>query len=50
MTRMTIKYDKFEELKAIICILQDKVKIKKISKEYEKGKYKEVYIDIVKSI
>ncbi|WP_195973131.1 hypothetical protein [Clostridium thermobutyricum] len=50
MTRMTIKYDNFEEVDTIICILQDKVEIKKISKEYEKGNHKKVYIDIVKSI
>ena len=46
MAKITIKYYSIEEKTRIISALSNGIRINKISKEYETGKYKKVYIDI----
>ncbi|WP_300348113.1 hypothetical protein [Clostridium sp.] len=46
MTKITIKFILEEEKQRIIKALSVSGKINKISKVYETGKYKKVYIDI----
>lgn len=46
MSKLTISYETIQERDRIINILSTGIKIKKISKPYEKGKYKRIYVDI----
>ncbi|MDK0920062.1 hypothetical protein P5F52_14970 [Clostridium perfringens] len=46
MSKIMISYQTVEERERIIKALSTGTKIKKISKPYEKGKYKRIYIDI----
>lgn len=44
--KVMISYETLEERKKVIQVLSNGINIKKISKPYEKGKYKRIYIDI----
>ncbi|MDY3206711.1 hypothetical protein [Clostridium baratii] len=44
--KIIASYKTLEERKRIIATLSIGVKINNISKEYDKGKYKRIYIDI----
>ncbi|WP_338595612.1 hypothetical protein QJR28_02295 [Clostridium baratii] len=46
MSKIMISYKTVEEREKIIKALLTGTKINKISKPYEKGKYKRIYIDI----
>ncbi len=46
MSKIMISYQTIEERKRIIKALSTGTKIKKVSKPYEKGKYRRIYIDI----
>ncbi len=46
MSKIMISYQTIEERERIIKALLTGTKIKKISKPYEKGKYRRIYIDI----
>jgi hypothetical protein len=46
MSKVIISYQTVEERERIIKALATGTKIKKISKPYEKGKYRRIYIDI----
>lgn len=46
MSKIMISYQTIQERDKIINIISAGTKIKKVSKPYEKGKYKRIYIDI----
>ena len=46
MSKIIISYQTVEERDRIIDILSNGTKIKKVSKPYERGKYKRIYIYI----
>lgn len=46
MSKVIISYQTVEERERIIKALETGTNIKKISKPYEKGKYRRIYIDI----
>ncbi|HHQ4189813.1 hypothetical protein [Clostridium perfringens] len=46
MAKLTLKYTSQDEREKIIKALAAVIKINKISKVYETGKYKKVYVDV----
>ncbi|MBM7834991.1 hypothetical protein [Clostridium sardiniense] len=44
--KIMVSYETLEERNRIIVALSTGVKINNISKQYDKGKYKRIYIDI----